>query len=256
MADAPPHENVESRGAAKASQPEYSDLPSDRDLHLANVRLSDPDRLEAFSDGVFSITITLLVVDIVRPEYEPGHLLDKLQAQWPNYVAFLASFFYVGIIWLNHRAVFSRVRYCNRSLHLANLLLLLTSGLIPFPTALLSAALEHGRDVDAVVGIALYAAVGSLMCLSWLLLFHVLSINPHLLEPHIDRTFFPAERHRALLGVVMYLLGGLAGWLVSPMLALLCFLALPIFYGITSEGLVETRVALLTRLAGHRKRHN
>ena len=79
-----------------------------------NVRLSDSDRLEAFSDGVFSITITLLVFDIARPEYVPGHLSEKLLAQWPNYFAFLASFFYVGIIWLNQRAVFSRVRCYNR----------------------------------------------------------------------------------------------------------------------------------------------
>ena len=49
-----------------------------------NIRLSDTDRLEAFSDGVFSITITLLVFDIVRPEYMPGHLLEKLLAQWPT----------------------------------------------------------------------------------------------------------------------------------------------------------------------------
>jgi hypothetical protein len=96
-----------------------------------NVRLSDTDRLETFSDGIFAITITLLVFDIVRPDYEPGHLWERLLTQWPNYVAFLASFCYVGIIWLNHRAVFSRVRQCDRSLHLANLFLLLTSGLIP-----------------------------------------------------------------------------------------------------------------------------
>lgn len=254
MAHALPPKFLDSSAAVKAARPDDGDLPAD--LGLANVRLSDPDRLEAFSDGVFSITITLLVVDIVRPEYEPGHLLDKLQAQWPNYVSFLASFFYVGIIWLNHRAVFSRVRHCNRALHFANLMLLLTSGLIPFPTALLSTALQHGKEADAIVSIALYAAVGSLMCLSWLLLFHVLCANSHLLEPHIDRTFFPNERQRALLGVVMYLFGGFAGWLISPLLALLCFLALPIFYGITSEGLVETRVALLARLVAHRKRRH
>jgi uncharacterized membrane protein len=81
---------------------------SDHTLNFSNIRLSDPDRLEAFSDGVLSITITLLVFDIVRPEYEPGHLLERLQAQWPNYIASLASFSYVGIIWLNHRAVFFR----------------------------------------------------------------------------------------------------------------------------------------------------
>ena len=136
------------------------------------------------------LTITLLVFDIVRPGYVAGHLFEKLQAQWPNYIAFLASFFYVGIMWLNHRAVFSRVRYCSRSLHLANLLLLLTSALIPFPTAVLSTALQIGNRVDAAVAVVLYAAVGGLMCLSWLLLFHVLSINPHLLEDHVESTFF------------------------------------------------------------------
>jgi hypothetical protein len=75
----------------------------------------------------------------------------------------------------------------------------------------------------------LYAAVGSLMCLSWLFLFHVLSINQHLLEPHVELTFFPRERHRALLGVVLYILGGVTGWALSSMLALMIFLALPIF---------------------------
>lgn len=89
---------------------------------LSEVRLADTDRLEAFSDGVFSITITLLVVEIVRPDHDPGHLLDKLVSQWPNYIAFLASFCYVGVIWLNHRAVFSRVRYCDRALHMAGVI--------------------------------------------------------------------------------------------------------------------------------------
>ena len=192
--------------------------------------------------------------DIVRPEYVPGHLLDKLLAQWPNYIAFLASFFYVGIIWLNHRAVFSRVRYCNRSLHLANLFLLLTSGLIPFPTAVFSTAMQYGDPYDATVAVELYAAIGCLMCLSWLLLFHILCLNPQLLEGNVESTFFLRERHRALLGVMLDGLAGITG-AFSPRLALMIFLALPVFYGITSEGLVETRVMLLHRLAAGRDQH-
>lgn len=61
-------------------------------------------RLETFSDSVLSITITLLVAEIVQPEHAPGQLLDKLTAQWASYIAFLASFCYAGVIWLNHRA--------------------------------------------------------------------------------------------------------------------------------------------------------
>jgi uncharacterized membrane protein len=242
-----------SRKMERNSEGGNGDTHSDRTLSFSDVRLSDTDRLESFSDGVLSITITLLVFDIVRPEYGSGELFERLKAQWPNYIAFLASFFYVGIIWLNHRAVFSRIRYCNRALHLANLLLLLTTALIPFPTAVLATALQHGSPADAAASVALYAAVGGLMCLSWLLLFHVLSINPHLLESHVEPTFFPQERHRALFGVVLYALAGVTGWALSPMLALLTFFALPVFYAVTSEGLVETRVTLLRRLHDRRR---
>ena len=208
------------------------------------VRLSETDRLETFSDSVLSITITLLVAEIVRPEHAPGQLLEKLAAQWASYIAFLASFCYAGVIWLNHRAVFARVRYCDRSLHLANLFLLLTSALIPFPTAVLSAAIQGGNEFDAKVAVTLYAAIAGAMCLSWLVLFHVLSIHPYLLEDGVNPDFFPKERFRATLGVILYAIAGIAGWVSTPKVALLVFLALPVFYGITSEGLTETRIRL------------
>jgi len=179
-----------------------------------HVRLSETDRLETFSDSVLSITITLLVAEI-RPEYASGQLLEKLTAQWASYIAFLASFCYAGVIWLNHRAVFARVRYCDRSLHLANLFLLLTSALIPLPTAILSAAIQSGNEFDARVAVTLYAGIAGSMCLAWLVVFHVLSVHPYLVEEDVDPDFFcqkdqhgqfrcPKERFRAALGVVLY----------------------------------------------------
>lgn len=206
------------------------------------LRLSEPDRLEAFSDGVFSITITLLVVEIVRPEHEPGHLLDKLLAQWPTYIAFLASFFYVGVIWLNHHSMFARVRYCDRQLHWANLLVLLTTSLIPFPTAVLSKALMHGSQFDGQIALALYAGLGALMCCAWLYFFHLLSTRAYLLESDVPRTFFPKERLRALAGIGAYSVAGLIGWVFSPRLALMIVLGLPIFFAVTSNGLLETNI--------------
>lgn len=207
------------------------------------VRLSDTDRLETFSDSVLAITITLLVAEIIRPEHSPGQLLNKLIEQWASYIAFLASFSYTGVIWLNHRAVFARVRYCDRGLHLANLFLLLTSGLIPLPTAILSSSIQAGNDFDARIAVVLYAAIAGSMCLAWLILFHVLAIHPWLVEDHVSPDFFPKERLRAMLGVVSYTVAGVAG-LSTPKLALVIFLALPVFYGITSEGLTETRIRL------------
>jgi uncharacterized membrane protein len=181
--------------ARTSRERERSPEPDDR-LAVPHIRLSDADRLEMLSDGVFAITITLLVLGIVRPDHSAGHLLRSLWHQWPNYIAFPASFLYIGIIRLNHRAVSSRVRECTRSLHPANLLLLLTAGLIPVPTAVLSTALPHGSPPDATVAAELYAAIDCLTCLSRLLLFHILSLNPHLLETHVERVFFPRDRQR------------------------------------------------------------
>src|SRR4051794_17180993 len=83
-------------------------------------RLSDTSRVETFSDGVFAIIITLLVLDLRVPAVGRGALLTGLLQQWPAYVAYLTSFLYVGILWQNHHAVFHRIRYIDRGAHWAN----------------------------------------------------------------------------------------------------------------------------------------
>jgi uncharacterized membrane protein len=83
--------------------------------HVA--RLSDTARVEAFSDGVFAIIITLLVLDLRKPEVGPGQLLSGLLQQWPTYLAYVTSFLYVGVVWQNHRAAFNRICLIDRGLH-------------------------------------------------------------------------------------------------------------------------------------------
>src|SRR5882724_8438273 len=80
-------------------------------------------RLEAFSDGVFAIAITLLVLDLVVPARGDGQrgLGTRLAAQWPSYLAYVVSFLVIGIIWVNHHAVFNRVRMVDRTVLFANL---------------------------------------------------------------------------------------------------------------------------------------
>jgi uncharacterized membrane protein len=161
---------------------------------------------------------------------------------WKSYIAFLASFCYAGVIWLNHRAVFAMVRYCYRSLHLANLFLLLTSALIPFPTAVLSATIQGGNEFDAKVAVtSMQPSPGDVPVMA-----RSVSRFEHTSIPFGGRCksgLFP-ERFRATLGVILYAIAGVAGWLSTPKVALLIFLALPVFYGITSEGLTETRIRL------------
>lgn len=76
----------------------------------ALMQLSDTGRVEAFSDGVFAIVVTLLVLDLKEPEHAPGELLDGLARQWPAYLGYFASFLYVAVIWLNHHQAFVAIR--------------------------------------------------------------------------------------------------------------------------------------------------
>jgi uncharacterized membrane protein len=124
--------------------------------------VNETARLEAFSDGVFAIAITLLVLDLKVP-HTPGVALGRqLAAAWPSYVAFLASFATIGIMWLNHHRLFCLIGRVDQGLLVWNGLLLLGVTVVPFPTSLLSAYLG-GPDARAAAlvyaGTFLYIAL-------------------------------------------------------------------------------------------------
>ncbi|MFJ6169255.1 TMEM175 family protein [Micromonospora orduensis] len=196
----------------------------------------------AFSDAIFAIIITLLVLDLRVPDVPPGRLLSGLLGQWPSYVAYLASYSYVAVVWLNHKAAFNRIQQADRGLHWMNLLVLFSTALLPFPTIVVSHALGEHNTTDQRVAIAFYALVGALLCAAWLAFFHYLTRNPDLLKDQVRDGFFRVERIRALAGVVLYLLAGMVGYLVAPVIGLVIFLFLPVFYAITSAGLYQSRM--------------
>jgi uncharacterized membrane protein len=118
-------------------------------------------RLEAFSDGVFAVAITLLVLSL-SVKYHPGHLGRSLAAEWPHYATYVVSFLTVGIIWMNHHAQFERIVRADRTLMMLNLVLLMFVTLIPFPTNLLATYLHAPSDQH--VAAAAYA--GTLLAMS------------------------------------------------------------------------------------------
>ena len=100
-------------------------------------------RVEAFSDGVFAIAITLLILEIKVPR-EAGHDLWKLLlAQWPSYFAFVTSFATIGIMWINHHRMFNLIARINPMLMIRNGVLLLGVTFVPYPTAVVAAYLGH-----------------------------------------------------------------------------------------------------------------
>lgn len=194
--------------------------------------------MEAFSDGVLAIAITLLIIEVRTPEHGPGELVPALLRQWPAYLGYLTSFVYIAVIWLNHHAAFKRIRFIDRRLHIANLAVLCTTALLPFPTAVLSDTLQAANPVDQRGAVALYAAVAALLTASWTAFFHVLTAHPELIEEDVPPDFFRDDRFRAFLGVALYALAGALGYFVAPAVALVIFLALPAFYGATADGFV------------------
>jgi len=130
--------------------------------------VNETARLEAFSDGVFAIAITLLVLDLKVP-HTPGVALGvQLAAAWPSYVAFLASFATIGIMWLNHHRLFCLIGRVDQGLLVSNALLLLGVTVVPFPTSLLSFYLG---GPDAHVAAMLYAGTFLYIALAFNLLW-------------------------------------------------------------------------------------
>jgi uncharacterized membrane protein len=130
----------------------------------------DRGRLEAFSDGVFAVAITLLALNLVVAGPGHGPLLRQLGEHWPSFVAYLISFFTIGIIWVNHHALVTNIAAVERSLLFLNLALLLFVVLIPFATGTMAQYLTAGGQ-DANVATALYGAVFEGMALSFAAIF-------------------------------------------------------------------------------------
>jgi uncharacterized membrane protein len=188
------------------------------------------NRLEAFSDGVFAIAITLLVLDIHVPEPGSGHLGHELLTQWPSYAAYVVSFITIGIIWINHHAAFSRLRAVDHSILIWNLLLLLSVGILPFTTSLMATYLKEssGESLAAAVYGASYLLMGGVFVMTNR---QILFRRPQLLKEPID----PAEArnilHFAALGQLPYVAAVVLAF-VSPYITLAICAACAIYYAL------------------------
>ena len=185
-------------------------------------------RVEAFSDGVFAIAATLLVLELHVPDVARGRLWHGLLDEWPQFAAYLSSFFIIGIMWVNHHSMFQQIRRSNRSLLFLNLLLLLWTALLPFPTALISRRLGEG-GLDAKVAEAVYAANLTLAAIAFSLIWTYAVHRRRL----IDHDMTPEQERSSILrfsvGTFVYAATiGIA--FISPELALALQFLLALYY--------------------------
>src|SRR5919106_4381116 len=110
----------------------------------------DPARLVFFSDAVFAIAVTLLVLEI-RPPEDTRHLLHGLLALWPSYLAYALTFLFIGQVWANHHVMFDHIDIADRVVLLLNTLLLMVVAFLPFATSVLADALRSGHDQRTAV---------------------------------------------------------------------------------------------------------
>jgi uncharacterized membrane protein len=129
---------------------------------------SETSRIEAFSDGVFAIAITLLILEIKIPTQAQGSLAVSLLHQWPSYLGFLMSFMFIGIMWINHHRMFTLIKRSTDTLLILNLFLLLGATVVPFPTAVLMAHLGGPDQKLAVIFYnSVFVIIGVMFNLLW-----------------------------------------------------------------------------------------
>ena len=197
--------------------------------------LTGTARVEAFSDGVMAIAITVLILNIQVPQHDPGRLLQALGSIWPAYIAYLASFMTIGVVWMIHHTFFGRLRRIDHVLRWWNLMLLLGVSLVPFPTIVVAHNLVHGTRRDAVVAVALYGIVGVLMTVPWAPMWWRLAKRPEMLKAGLGAEYARRESWRAWPGILVYAVTIGVGFL-SPVAALVLYLLVSTFYGLSNKG--------------------
>ena len=195
-------------------------------LRTAEV-LSETSRLEAFSDGVFAIAITLLILEIRVPEHsDSGRLGTALLHLWPSFLAYATSFFEIGVIWINHHRLFTVIGTTDQRLLIFNTLLLFGVAFLPFPTALLARYLTHP---DGWIAAAIYNGTLFFIAMAFRLLWRHASRGRRLIAPDIDQKSIEGITNQYRYGPHLYLLLLLAlSW--NGVLTLVVHLALAIYF--------------------------
>jgi uncharacterized membrane protein len=190
-----------------------------------NAERGDSARLEAFSDGVFAIAITLLILE-VRVEQESGQsLATALREARPEMIAFAASFLQIGIMWANHHALFRIVDRVNQLLLLINLLLLGCVSFLPLPTRLVA---EHTNGADGRTAMLLYGGTLTACAVMFNLIWRLIS-RQGLLAENVDPEFRRDVDIRYNTGLAAYVVATLLA-LVNPYLTLGLTALLALFF--------------------------
>jgi uncharacterized membrane protein len=191
----------------------------------------DTGRLVAFSDGVFAITITLLILEI-RPPEDDERLLHGLLALWPSYLAYAVTFLFIGQVWANHHVMFDHIRAADRTMLLLNTLLLMVVAFLPFATSVLAGALRRGHDQRTAV--VFYGIAFTLTALTFNAVWQY-ARRRRLLSEALDAAGATAIGQRFRLALAWLAAGALLG-AALPVLGVAVIVAFNAYYWLPIRG--------------------
>ena len=190
-----------------------------------------PGRLVAFSDAVFAITVTLLVLEI-RPPADYENLLRGLAELWPSYLAYALTFLFIGQVWANHHVMFDHIRVADRVILLLNTLLLMIVAFLPFATSVLAGALRSGHGLR--IAIVFYGIAFDATALTFNAVWRY-ACRHRLLSETLDPAGARAIGRRFQLALAWLTAGALLGLLV-PLAGVAVIAAFNAFYWLPIRG--------------------
>jgi uncharacterized membrane protein len=203
----------------------------------ANQLVEDADeketgRIEAFSDGVIAIAITLLAFDLRVPDAKAhSNLLAALLDQWPDYLAFLAGFATILVMWINHHRMFSAIHRSDDILLILNGLLLLGITVVPFTTKLVA---EYLQTDQASMAVAIYAGWSVILAIFFNFLWRYVANNQRLFSRKVDLSLVSYISWQYAFGPIFYLVALIAAF-ISPALGLLICMGLAVFFSLPNK---------------------
>jgi uncharacterized membrane protein len=186
----------------------------------------DRSRLEAFSDGVFAVAITLLALNLTVAGPGPGHpgLLDQLHDHWPAFAGYLLSFLTIGIIWVNHHSLVRSIKQVDRVLLFVNQILLIFVVLIPFGTATMADYLPHNTP-SARLAMVLYSGILLGMSAGFAAIFEWTLHGERVYRPLPAEQHWPARRRFAggalvyVVAILIAVFNALAAFILISLVA-------------------------------------
>ena len=187
------------------------------------------NRLEAFSDGVFAIAATLLILNVSETGASLPH---ELLSIWPSYVAYAVSFVTIGVIWANHHTVMHQISHVNRTFLVLNTLFLTVVAFIPFPTHLLSEYILDPKGAQAAA--IAYGITGTLVAVMFNILWRYAAHGRRLLRADASARAVDGISRSYLPGPFLYI-AATAVALVSPQVSAGIYAAIALFYVVESS---------------------